>query len=119
MSRMNCWEFEECGREPGGKNAKQLGVCPATSEQKVDGVNRGKNAGRSCWAIAGTLCGGRVQGTYAEKLGNCMQCDFYAFVRGQERAEFVNTRKILDVLSGKITRSCVVEKEDTELQKAL
>lgn len=30
MSKMNCREFEECGREPGGKNAKQLGVCSDT-----------------------------------------------------------------------------------------
>ena len=105
MTRMNCWEFEECGREPGGKNSEELGVCPAPIEKKVDGINRGKNAGRSCWAIAGTLCDGKVQGTYAEKLGNCLQCDFYALVRGQERGEFVNTRKILDLLSGKLTLS--------------
>lgn len=33
--------------------------------------------GRDCWAIAGTLCGGVVQGTEAEKTGNCRNCDFY------------------------------------------
>ena len=30
MSKMNCWESEECGRAPGGKNVKQLGVCSDT-----------------------------------------------------------------------------------------
>ena len=27
--------------------------------------------------VAGTLCGGKVQGTFALKLGNCQKCDFY------------------------------------------
>ena len=119
MSRMNCWEFESCGRERGGKNVKQKGVCPAAIEKKVDGVNQGHNAGRACWAIAGTLCSGEVQGTYAEKLGNCMQCDFYAFVRGQERHQFVNTRKNLDVLADRIPLSSILELRDTELNQAL
>ncbi|MGD0283853.1 MAG: two-CW domain-containing protein, partial [Dissulfurispiraceae bacterium] len=26
---MNCWEFKKCGREMGGVNIEQLGVCPA------------------------------------------------------------------------------------------
>ncbi len=25
----HCWEIENCGREPGGKNADNLGICPA------------------------------------------------------------------------------------------
>ncbi len=29
---MKCWEIEECGREPGGKNAIKLGVCPVAVE---------------------------------------------------------------------------------------
>ncbi len=118
---MNCWEFQECGREPGGKKAREMGVCPVTVESSVSGINHGKNAGRSCWAVAGTLCGGDQQGTYAEKLGNCLQCDFYAFVRGQEREKFINTRKILDVLAGKITASCVIEKDkrDSEIKNAI
>lgn len=101
MGRMNCWQFEECGREPGGKNARVLGVCPAAMERKTDGLNQGTNGGRVCWAIAGTLCGGKVQGTYAEKLGSCMECDFYSFVRGQQGPEFVTARRILEVLAQK------------------
>ncbi|MDH3390750.1 MAG: hypothetical protein OEL85_03000 [Desulfobulbaceae bacterium] len=27
--------------------------------------------------VAGTLCGGEVQGTFALKLGNCQKCEFY------------------------------------------
>ena len=73
---LNCWEFKKCGREPGGAKAEELGVCQAAIESRVDEVNRGKNGGRSCWAVTGTLCGGEVQGTFAAKLGNCLMCDF-------------------------------------------
>jgi hypothetical protein len=63
---MPCWEFKKCGREAGGAKAEQMGVCPAYP-----------NNGRDCWMAAGTFCGGTVQGTYAEKLGNCQQCEYY------------------------------------------
>ena len=63
---MNCWEFKKCGREAGGIKTKELGVCIANPKN-----------GRDCWAVAGTLCGGKIQGTAAEKIGNCRQCDFY------------------------------------------
>lgn len=63
---MNCWEYKECGREEGGKNAEELGVCPAWPDNGAD-----------CWFMAGTLCGGRPEGTYADKLGSCRTCDFY------------------------------------------
>ena len=73
----NCWEVQQCGREPGGANVETLGVCAAAVSQTYDGVNQGLNGGRFCWAIAGTLCGGKPQGTMAQKLSNCMECRFY------------------------------------------
>ena len=84
MARINCWDFKKCGREPGGDKADELGVCPATELTTVNGVNMGKNGGRSCWAIAGTLCGGKVQGVFAEKIANCATCDFYNKVLNEE-----------------------------------
>ncbi len=51
-----------CGREPSGSKAEALGVCPASTERKVDGANSGQNGGRVCWAIGGALCGGGVKG---------------------------------------------------------
>jgi len=30
-----------------------------------------------CWQISGTYCGGKVQGVFAEKYGNCKACDLY------------------------------------------
>ena len=77
MPGENCWEFMKCGKE----KPNVLGICPAVTEARADGVNGGRNAGRVCWAVAGTLCGGEVQGSYAQKLMNCAECDFRARVR--------------------------------------
>ena len=63
---MNCWEFKSCGREAGGAQVGPLGACPAFPKN-----------GRNCCRVAGTLCAGKVQGTFAQKLGNCLACDFY------------------------------------------
>jgi hypothetical protein len=92
---LNCWEFKKCGREPGGSKIEELGVCPATIEKRADGIHSGKNGGRSCWAIAGTLCKGEVQGTYALKMLNCLKCDFYQRVVADERWGFMSGEAIL------------------------
>jgi len=60
---LNCWEFKNCGKE-------KTGDCPAYPK-----------SGDECWRIAGTMCGGTVQGSFAQKLANCMECDYYKAVR--------------------------------------
>jgi hypothetical protein len=75
--RLNCWEHHKCGREPGGKNVDSAGVCPAAVASAYDGVHGGTCAGRACWVVAGTMCGGVVQGTFAQKYQNCEACSFY------------------------------------------
>ena len=82
--KSNCWEFKQCGREPGGSRVKQLGVCPVTTLDSFHMAHGGMNAGRACWVVAGSLCGGKVQGTYAEKLANCWRCDFMNEVKKEE-----------------------------------
>ncbi len=84
MQRVNCWEHKRCGRQPGGIWTNELGVCPVATEQKFNGVHGGTNAGRACWAVAGSLCNGKVQGSYAQKLADCWRCDFFNAVKGQE-----------------------------------
>lgn len=98
MPKLNCWEFEKCGRHPGGMKVKEFGVCPAATEKRAHGINGGINAGRACWAIAGTFCKGKTQGSVAEKLGTCLKCDFYNLVRTEEGAEFKTSREILRIL---------------------
>ena len=95
MAKMNCWEFKKCGREPGGSNVAELGVCNAATEPRLTGTNGGHYAGRACWAVSGTLCGGKLQGTFAAKLGNCMQCKFYESVATEEGYGFVTSKAIL------------------------
>jgi len=63
---MQCWEFKKCGRVKGGAKSDTLGICPAYPDH-----------GKSCAIISGTLCGGVVQGSFAQKLTNCMECEFY------------------------------------------
>jgi len=96
--KRNCWEFKKCGRQPGGFKSMELGVCPAAANESLDGVHEGANAGRSCWVVAGTLCGGEVQGTYAKKSSNCRQCDFYLMVAGEEGEKFQNSFALLTVM---------------------
>lgn len=98
MAKQNCWEIKECGREPGGKNESELGTCPTTTESRLDGVHSGKNAGRSCWVIAGTMCGGKVQGTFVDKQPDCLECDFYRQVVEEEGDSFILTDQLLDKL---------------------
>ena len=84
----NCWEFKKCGRQPGGERVAELGLCPASINRKADGVNGGHNGGRVCWALTGTLCGGKVQGTFAQKMVNCMNCEFYRTVYQEQSGAF-------------------------------
>ncbi|MHB8876679.1 MAG: two-CW domain-containing protein [Myxococcaceae bacterium] len=63
---LHCWDLKACGREQGGAKTAELGLCPAWPDH-----------GRDCWRTAGTLCGGAVQGTYAEKVGTCLSCEVY------------------------------------------
>lgn len=80
----NCWEAMRCGREPGGAKVHEHGVCPAAAETSCDGINGGKNAGRLCWAISGSLCEGARQGTFAQKLPGCLLCRFLQSVRKEQ-----------------------------------
>ncbi len=91
MERLNCWEFMHCGREPGGARVNELGICPAATSEGHDRLNRGQNGGRMCWHVAGTLCRGEVQGSFARKFENCHECEFYLFVQHQEERHFAIT----------------------------
>lgn len=91
MKRKNCWEVKECGREQGGENVEALGTCPAALPNEYDYTNRGLYAGRFCWAVAGTFCGGQVQGTLAKKIKNCLRCDFLKQVQKEEGRHFILT----------------------------
>ena len=88
VQKLNCWEFKKCGRE---KTAKEdgPGTCPVVTEKRLHQVHGGSQAGRACWVVAGTMCGGVKQGTFAAKYDNCEKCDFYQLVKSEEKANFL------------------------------
>ena len=87
MNRLNCWEIKKCGREVGGNMADDLGVCPAASDSSSNSINGGKNASRICWAVAGTFCGGKVQGDFAQKTVSCITCEVFKRIKEEEGIE--------------------------------
>ena len=62
---MNCWEFMKCGREEGGKNVEQFGICPAFPDN-----------GNSCAKVKGTFCD-LVLELLELKFTGCENCIFY------------------------------------------
>lgn len=94
MKRLNCWEFNQCGREPGGSKTNELGVCPSSIHYFYNDVNHGKNAGRFCWS---------VNGCYATKDKNnltfCLNCNFFKHVSMQEKDAFILLKKDMNAFS--------------------
>ena len=83
-NKINCWDYMQCGREPGGDQVDRLGVCPAAGSPVFNGLNQGKNAGRACWLVAGTFCNGEIQGSFTDKQESCENCEFYKKIHGGE-----------------------------------
>ncbi|MCP4176723.1 MAG: hypothetical protein GY756_03070 [bacterium] len=92
MAKINCWEFKKCGREPGGKNIKDLGICPASTCKEADGFCGGINGGRACVYITGTFCNGFKQGTFKDKKHLCKNCEFYEQLRQEELGDFFSMK---------------------------
>ena len=67
MQGTNCWDFYNCPKE-------RQETCSAFR----------LHAGRTCWRVAGTLCGGSVQSVYAMKIGGCQKCDFYIQIKAKQ-----------------------------------
>lgn len=96
--KLNCWEYMDCGLDPGGPKADESGACPAARAVKLDGSHGGVNGGRACWVVQGTMCGGEIQGSFGEKFSNCCNCDFYQHVRKEEGGNFQLSAMLLDML---------------------
>ena len=86
--KINCWEHLKCGREPKAAKAEEFGPCPAATNKACDGINRGTNAGRLCWAVPGTMCTGHVEGDFLEKIERCRNCSFFKRIKSEEGLHF-------------------------------
>ncbi len=116
--KQNCWEHSRCGREPGGSKVADLGVCPASTDTSFDGINSGVAGGRICWAVAGTFCGGGVQGSFAEKRESCMDCDFFGQVREEEGTANLSTKFLSFISSGEDGKESIFQHETYKYIKA-
>ena len=107
MTKKNCWEFRDCGRQPGGVNVKKYGLCPASTLTAVNGINGGINGGRTCWALTGTMSGPteKVQGIFARTISSCYACKFYEQVMLEESEHFQGTAEIVRILRERIARA--------------
>ncbi len=59
-SEVQCWEYMKCGHE-------LEKTCPVVL----------LDAGRMCWDISSTLCGGKRQGESFSKFHLCKECEFF------------------------------------------
>ncbi|MBU0730050.1 MAG: hypothetical protein KKE17_08495 [Proteobacteria bacterium] len=100
--KLNCWEFKNCGRIEGGAREAECGICPAYGEIRLDGLNAGKNGGRVCWFVEGTLCDNCVRkeadGTYLDKYKRCLKCNFYKYVEEQQGENLAILQEVFDRL---------------------
>jgi hypothetical protein len=75
-------------------------ICPAAVTKELHKTHGGTHAGRACWVVAGTMCGGQPQGTFAQKYKNCEKCDFYKKVKEEEGANFVLSVVLVNKMNG-------------------
>jgi len=65
-----CWEAKNC----------TFIECPSYESENL-----------RCWQVAGTHCGGEVQGVFAQKLGKCEKCEVYQMARADRIAALGET----------------------------
>lgn len=54
---VKCYEVMNCSKKD----------CPCYNKHNM-----------RCWQVAGTFCGGKVQGTFAHKFMSCSECEVYS-----------------------------------------
>ncbi len=90
--RMILLEIQEMWTSTQRGNGIRLAICPASTDRAYDGNNSGQNCGCYDRKIAGTLCEGMVQRSFAAKAMNCLDCDFYKLISDEERIQFACLR---------------------------
>ncbi len=88
--KLNCWEFNHCGRELGGAKAKTLGVCQSVTFIAFNQTNDGFNAGRYCWNVSGTKKDTPKTCVHHPPLDDCGKCEFYKTVQKEEDLNFID-----------------------------
>ncbi|MFQ5480468.1 MAG: response regulator [Thermodesulfobacteriota bacterium] len=87
---LRCWKAKKCDEKS----------CPSYKQEE----------NLRCWEVAGTLCGGEVQGTSARKLKDCRKCDVFKAARTDHLYELGETFN--EMLS-------ILEENNRSLEKAV
>ena len=88
---IKCWTYNNCGH---GKDS----LCPAVDQK----------AGRSCWLVAKTLCGGKVHGNQTKRIKSCEGCAFYIYIHvlsSQPSFAYQPYTQTIGVLSSNLSRN--------------
>lgn len=93
--KLNCWEYQGCGRGPNGPRTLEGGQCPASTAGALAGTHQGTCAGRSCWVVEGTMCDGAIAGPYEQKIHVCRKCAFYARVHVEQTLDIESDEDLL------------------------
>jgi hypothetical protein len=80
---LNCWEYKKCGREPGGKYVEKYGICLVAIEKNCDGLNGGKNGGRSCWLWRESACAKIMKKSSIQNIRECRACAVYNSIKSK------------------------------------
>ncbi len=109
--KRNCWEMLSCDKPE----------CPVRSENRLNGVHGGLNAGRACWVVAGTRCRDKISGTFAQKITDCKECQVYQTIVSEEGMMFKSTLFLLASLQEKIVDDVRMKasKMDDDVRKIL
>ncbi len=98
---------------------KHLTTCYELKNcKKQDCPCYGKGATR-CWQVAGTFCGGKVQGAFAKKYNNCAECDVFKAATSdpihQIGEQFNNMMHVLEAKNREL-KSANAELKATQVQ---
>lgn len=101
----------KCGRGPEESRVKNVEPCPVIKEKRLDLVHGGIRSGRACWVVAGTYCGGNIQGSFAQKNIACKRCDFFKKVCAQEGENLESNQSLLNRLKDTSSRLDITTKK--------
>ena len=87
--KINCWDFNQCGREHGGENVNKYGKCHSVQYKSFNGINGGLFGGRYCWHVSGTYQDSEPTCVQLKKVESCDVCEFYLKVKQEEGENFV------------------------------
>jgi hypothetical protein len=97
-TKINCWEYQKCGREANGENIQKLGICDVYLESTLDGIHGGKRGGRACWVVRDIKCGSKMKRTFVPHYVVCTACGFKRNVIKEENSDCIISDDFLKML---------------------